>query len=68
MSIINTPRVRTLKETARDAGIGLRTLYRLLEVGEGPATVSLSERRRGVLNEDFDVWLNSRRRPAPGRQ
>lgn len=67
MNTINNQRVRTLKETARDAGVSMRTLYRLFEVGEGPAVVFISERRRGVLDGDFDSWLMSRRRPAPGK-
>ena len=53
---------------AARAGISLRTFQRLAALGEGPTTVMLSERRRGVLEPDFERWLLSRRRPAPGER
>jgi hypothetical protein len=51
---------------ANRAGIALRTWQRVLAVGEGPAVVHLTKRRRGVLEEDFERWLLSRRKAAPG--
>lgn len=53
-------------EAAARAGIVRRTLERLISTGEGPATVEISKRRRGVLDVDLDNWLLKRRRPAPG--
>jgi predicted DNA-binding transcriptional regulator AlpA len=53
-------------EAAAKAGIVRRTLERLISVGEGPATIELSKRRRGILDRDLEAWLMKRRRPAPG--
>lgn len=53
-------------EAAERAGIVRRTLERMISLGEGPATVEVSKRRRGVLDVDLDAWLLTRRRPAPG--
>ena len=33
--------------------------------GEGPPTIALGVRGIGFLEEDFDRWLESRRKPAP---
>jgi hypothetical protein len=38
---------------------------RLIAVGEGPAVVELSPRRRGILESDLISWLHQRRRTAP---
>jgi excisionase family DNA binding protein len=58
--------VLSYDEAAKQAGIVRRTLERLISLGEGPATVNLSARRRRILDRDLDAWLLSRRRPAPG--
>jgi predicted DNA-binding transcriptional regulator AlpA len=57
--------VLSYNEAAARAGIVRRTLERLISVGEGPATIELSARRRGILDRDLETWLPSRRRPAP---
>jgi hypothetical protein len=59
-------KVLSYNEAAQRAGIVRRTLERLISLGEGPATVVLSARRRGILDCDLDAWLLRRRRPAPG--
>ena len=58
--------VLSYNEAAARAGIVRRTLERLISIGEGPATIELSRRRRGVLDRDLEAWLMKRRRPAPG--
>jgi predicted DNA-binding transcriptional regulator AlpA len=58
--------VLSYNEAAARAGIVRRTLERLISLGEGPATIEISKRRRGVLDRDLDAWLLHRRRPAPG--
>jgi hypothetical protein len=60
-------RVLSYDEAAERADIVRRTLERLISVGEGPAIVEVSKRRRGILDCDLDAWLLKRRRPAPGR-
>jgi hypothetical protein len=59
-------RVITLQEAADRASFTLRTLQREFALGRGPATIVLSTRRRGILESDFEAWLLSRRRAAPG--
>ena len=46
-------------------GVARRTLERLIALGEGPAIVELSLRRRGILESDLISWLHKRRRTAP---
>jgi excisionase family DNA binding protein len=58
--------VLSYDEAAKKAGLVRRTLERLLAQGEGPAVIFISQRRRGILESDLEVWLKSRRRPAPG--
>jgi predicted DNA-binding transcriptional regulator AlpA len=58
--------VLSYNEAAARAGIVRRTLERLISIGEGPATIELSARRRGILDRDLEAWLLKRRRPAPG--
>jgi predicted DNA-binding transcriptional regulator AlpA len=60
--------VLSYNEAAARAGIVRRTLERLISLGEGPATIEISKRRRGVLDRDLDAWLLKRRRPAPGEE
>ena len=59
-------RIINYDEAAGRAGIVRRTLERAISEGTGPAVVHISERRRGILESDFEAWLLSRRRPAPG--
>jgi predicted DNA-binding transcriptional regulator AlpA len=58
--------VLSYNEAAARAGIVRRTLERLIALGEGPATIEISARRRGILDRDLEAWLLKRRRPAPG--
>jgi hypothetical protein len=58
--------VLNYNEAAARARIVRRTLERLISLGEGPATIVLSARRRGILERDLENWLLRRRRPAPG--
>jgi predicted DNA-binding transcriptional regulator AlpA len=59
-------RVLSYDEAAGRAGFVRRTLERLIAVGDGPAVIELSARRRGILESDLEAWLLGRRRPAPG--
>jgi len=61
-----TVNVLSIDQAAARAGIVRRTLERLISVGDGPSTVQLSKRRIGILEDDLEAWLLSRRRPAPG--
>jgi hypothetical protein len=36
----------------------------LIALGEGPAIIELSPRRRGILKSDLISWLHKRRRTA----
>jgi predicted DNA-binding protein (UPF0251 family) len=47
--------VLSYNEAAARAGIVRRTLERLISIGEGPATIELSARRRGVLDRDLEA-------------
>jgi predicted DNA-binding transcriptional regulator AlpA len=58
--------VLSYNEAASRAGIVRRTLERLISLGEGPAVVNLSARRRGILDDDLEKWVRSRRRRTPG--
>ena len=60
-------RVLTLDEVARRAATTRRNIERLVAAGTGPAVVRISERKVGVLEQDFAKWLQSCRRPAPGK-
>jgi hypothetical protein len=59
--------VLSYDEAAAKAGFVRRTLERLIALGEGPAVINLSARRRGILDSDLEAWLLERRRPAPGQ-
>jgi len=52
-------------EAAKRAGIVRRTLERAISEGTGPAIVHITSRRRGVLEDDLEAWLTSRRQPQP---
>jgi predicted DNA-binding transcriptional regulator AlpA len=58
--------VLSYDQAAARAGIVRRTLERMISIGEGPAVIKISQRRRGILESDFEEWLLKRRRPAPG--
>jgi predicted DNA-binding transcriptional regulator AlpA len=60
--------VLTFEEAAKRATLTRRSIERLLSIGEGPTTVSLGKRRRGILDQDLDAWLLARRKPAPGEK
>jgi predicted DNA-binding transcriptional regulator AlpA len=57
--------IYTYNQAAAITGVARRTLERLIAVGEGPAIIELSPRRRGVLESDLISWLHKRRRVAP---
>jgi predicted DNA-binding transcriptional regulator AlpA len=58
--------VLSYNEAAAKVGVVRRTLERLIAIGEGPAVINLSVRRRGILDSDLETWLLKRRRPEPG--
>jgi hypothetical protein len=53
-------------EAAARAGISLRHFERLVAQGLGPPIVVLGARRRGVIDDDNDQWIASRRTIPPG--
>jgi hypothetical protein len=57
--------IYSYKEAAVVAGLGLRTLERLIAEGKGPNVVELSPMRRGISNIDLADWLKSKTRKAP---
>jgi hypothetical protein len=57
-------RVLGFIEAAERSDQSVRTLQRQIAKGEGPRVVEISERRRGILESDFEAWLLARRRPA----
>ena len=59
-------RILNYEEAAGRMGVVRRSLERLIARGEGPSVIFLSPRRRGILESDFEQWLMSRRRAAPG--
>jgi hypothetical protein len=61
------PRVISIDEAAQRAGTTRRNLERLHAAGQGPAVIQVSARKIGILESDFVEWLQSRRRPAPGK-
>jgi hypothetical protein len=56
------PLVYNYDAAAKLVGVARRTLERLIALGEGPAIIELSSRRRGILETDLQVWLQRRRR------
>jgi integrase len=65
------------RRRSTDEGLKLRRMRRpgrrrpqdlgkIIESGEGPPTVDVSPRRKGVLDVDFEAWLLKRRRLPPG--
>jgi hypothetical protein len=57
-------RVISFAEGAERSNQSLRTFQRQIADGKGPPVIEISERRRGILEVDFEVWLLSRRRPV----
>jgi hypothetical protein len=60
--------VYSYNQAAAITGLARRTLERLIALGEGPAVIELSPRRRGILENDLIGWLHERRRVAPARR
>jgi predicted DNA-binding transcriptional regulator AlpA len=56
--------VYSYNQAAAITGLARRTLERLIALGEGPAIIELSPRRRGILESDLISWLHMRRRSA----
>jgi hypothetical protein len=59
--------IRSVRHAAEIAGLGYRTLKRLLAIGCGPRVVQLTSKRIGILDSDLADWLRSRRRPTPSK-
>ena len=59
--------VYTYNQAAAITGLARRTLERLIALGEGPAIIELSPRRRGILASDLRDWVQRRRR-SPTRR
>jgi predicted DNA-binding transcriptional regulator AlpA len=57
--------VYSYNQAAAITGLARRTLERLIALGQGPAVIELSPRRRGILESDLISWLHKRRRTAP---
>jgi hypothetical protein len=57
--------VYSYNQAAAITGLARRTLERLIVLGQGPAIIELSPRRRGILESDLISWLRKRRRTAP---
>ena len=57
--------VYTYNQAAAITGLARRTIERLIALGEGPAIIELSPRRRGILESDLIIWSHKRRRAAP---
>ena len=49
----------SIADFARSIGISRRSLYSLLDRGEGPPTIRIG-RRRVIRREAADAWLRSR--------
>ena len=60
--------VYSYNQAAAITGLARRTLERLIALGEGPAIIELSPRRRGILKTDLISWLHKRRRTAPAHR
>jgi excisionase family DNA binding protein len=60
--------IRLIREAAQKLGVSIRTLQRWISVGEGPAVVELGSRRKGILDDDLEGWVLSRRRAPPGER
>jgi predicted DNA-binding transcriptional regulator AlpA len=60
-------RVLNIVEVARRADLSKRTVDDLIAKGLGPTIVKLTERRVGVIEQDFERWVRSRRQPARGK-
>jgi len=58
--------VYSYNQAAAITGLARRTLERLIALGEGPAIIELSPRRRGILASDLRDWVQRRRRSPPG--
>ena len=54
------PKVMTFTEVAKSVGVSLSTLRREIARGTGPEVVSLSPRRKGVRDDHYRRWLDTR--------
>ena len=50
--------VYSYNQAAAITGLARRTLERLIALGEGPAIIELSSRRRGILETDLRVGFS----------
>jgi predicted DNA-binding transcriptional regulator AlpA len=57
-------RVMSMPEWAKMAGLSVRTGREIIERGDGPKVVQLSERRIGVRVCDHRAWLAARTRKS----
>jgi hypothetical protein len=55
----------TIPARAASVGLSLRGLYKELERGRGPKITYLSERRRVILDADWNAWLRERADSPP---
>ena len=55
--------VLSKRRAAERDNISLRHLERLIANGEGPPLVRLGPHRVGIIEEDNDAWVRSRRSP-----
>jgi len=53
--------VLSRKEMATKIGVSVVTLWRLQRSGQFPASIQLSQRRVGLLEQDGDDYLEARR-------
>jgi predicted DNA-binding transcriptional regulator AlpA len=59
-ALVHDSQVLRLPEVAQLAGIGKRTLARLMAAGKGPRVVYISDQRRGVSVGAYKEWIASR--------
>jgi predicted DNA-binding transcriptional regulator AlpA len=52
--------IRSIPECAASVGIDDMTLRRLIQRGQGPATIRLSPGRLGIRDSAWNAWLASR--------
>ena len=58
-------RIISLQEGAARSSRSLRTLQRQIAEGKGPPVVKVTERRRGILEPEFEEGLRAHRRTVP---
>ena len=60
-------KVLSYDECAKLAGVCRRSIEREIADGKGPPVIHITSRRRGILEDDFNDWLLSRRGPVFAR-